>query len=88
MPCRLVVVLHGCLGGRYLLGDEFPELANLDTYADTNNLVILYPQAVASLIPDNPEGCWDWWGYDGPKFAVKGAPQMVTITRMVSALGA
>jgi poly(3-hydroxybutyrate) depolymerase len=29
--CKLVVALHGCLSGRYLLGDEFPELANLDT---------------------------------------------------------
>lgn len=56
--CKLVVALHGCLSGQYLLGDEFPELANLDAYADTNNLVILYPQAIASIIPYNPEGCW------------------------------
>ena len=85
--CKLVVALHGCLSGQYLLGDEFPELANLDSYADTNNLVVLYPQAIASVIPGNPEGCWDWWGYDGPDFAVKTAPQMVTIMNMVTALG-
>jgi len=85
--CTLVVALHGCLSGQYLLGDEFPELANLDSYADTNNLVVLYPQAIASVLPVNPEGCWDWWGYDGPDFAVKSAPQMVTIMNMVSALG-
>jgi len=85
--CKLVVALHGCLSGQYLLGDEFPGLANLDTYADTNNLVVLYPQAIASVIPDNPEGCWDWWGYDGPDFAIKTAPQMVTIMNMVTALG-
>jgi hypothetical protein len=86
-PCKLVVALHGCLSGQYLLGDKFPDLANLDTYADTNNLEILYPQAIASVVPYNPEGCWDWWGYDGPDFAVKSAPQMVTIMDMVSALG-
>ena len=85
--CKLVVALHGCLSGKYLLGDEFPELANLDTYADTNNLVVLYPQAIASVLPFNPEGCWDWWGYDGPNFAVKSAPQMATIMNMVSGLG-
>jgi poly(3-hydroxybutyrate) depolymerase len=85
-PCTLVVALHGCLSGQYLLGDEFPELANLDSYADTNNLVVLYPQAIASSIPVNPEGCWDWWGYDGQDFAVKNAPQMVTIMNMVNAL--
>ena len=61
--------------------------ANLDTYADTNNLEILYPQAIASIVPYNPEGCWDWWGYDGPNFAVKSAPQMVAIMNMVHALG-
>ena len=73
--------------GQYLLGGKFPELANLDTYANTNNLVVLYPQAIASVIPYNPEGCWDWRGYDGPNFAVKSAPQMVTIVNMVHALG-
>jgi len=86
-PCKLVVALHGCLSGQYLLGDLFPELGNLDTYADTNNLVILYPQAVSSVLPYNPEGCWDWWGYDGSNFAVTSAPQMTAIVAMVHALG-
>jgi hypothetical protein len=84
--CKLVVVLHGCLSGRYLLGDLVPKRANIDTYADTNNLVVLYPQAVSSLLPFNPQGCWDWWGYAGSDFAVKSAPQMVAITNMVHAL--
>lgn len=85
--CKLVVALHGCLSGQYLLGDLVPKLGNLDTYADTNNLVVLYPQAVASVLPVNPEGCWDWWGYDGADFAVKSAPQMTAIVNMVHALG-
>lgn len=85
--CKLVVALHSCLSGQYLTGEEFPARGNLDTYADSNNLVILYPQAIASVLPFNPEGCWDWWGYDGPDFAVKSAPQMVTIMNMVHALG-
>jgi poly(3-hydroxybutyrate) depolymerase len=85
--CKLVVALHGCLSGQYLLGDTFPLLGNLDTYADTNDLVVLYPQAIASVLPVNPEGCWDWYGYDGPNFAIKSAPQMVTIMNMVTALG-
>jgi hypothetical protein len=85
--CKLVVALHGCLSGQYLLGDLFPELANLDTYADTNNLVIVYPQAIASVLPYNPEGCWDWWGYTGSNFAVKSAPQMTAIVNMIHALG-
>jgi poly(3-hydroxybutyrate) depolymerase len=86
-PCKLVVALHGCLSGQYLLGDLFPQLGNLDTYADTNHLVVLYPQAVSSVLPLNPQGCWDWWGYDGSDFAVKSAPQMRAIVAMVHALG-
>ncbi|MCD0486001.1 PHB depolymerase family esterase [Streptacidiphilus sp. ASG 303] len=86
-PCRLVVALHGCLSGQYLLGTAFAELGNLDTYADTNDLVVLYPQAIATTLPVNPQGCWDWFGYNGPDFAVRSAPQMRAITAMVHALG-
>ena len=68
------------------IGDEFPELANLDTYADTNNLVILYPQAIASLIPYNPEGCWDWWGYSDIDYLDKDAPQIQAIWDMAGRL--
>lgn len=85
--CKLVVTLHGCLTGQYAIGSTFPHLANLDTYADTNNLVVLYPQAIASVQPANPQGCWDWWGYDGANFAVRSAPQMTAIVNMVHALG-
>ncbi|GAA4990242.1 PHB depolymerase family esterase [Kitasatospora paranensis] len=86
-PCKLVVALHGCLSGQYLLGDEFAEWGNLDTYADTNNLVVLYPEAIATALPVNPQGCWDWFGYNGPDFAVRSAPQMTAVTNMVHALG-
>jgi poly(3-hydroxybutyrate) depolymerase len=85
--CRLVVAFHGCLAGQVYIGDAFPDLGYLDNYADTNNLVVLYPQAIPSVLPYNPEGCWDWWGYDGGNFAVHGAPQMVATMNMVHALG-
>jgi hypothetical protein len=29
--------------------------------AEANNIVVLFPQAIKTL--DNPNGCWDWWGY-------------------------
>ncbi|WP_052434377.1 extracellular catalytic domain type 2 short-chain-length polyhydroxyalkanoate depolymerase [Streptacidiphilus melanogenes] len=86
-PCRLVVALHGWISAQQLLGTAFADHGNLDTYADTNNLVILYPQAVSSLLPVNPQGCWDWFGYDGSDYAVKSAPQMRAIVAMVHALG-
>jgi len=84
--CRLVVALHGCLQGYSRIGRQFIDNSYLNQYADTNALVILYPQAVANY-SGNPNGCWDWWGYTGTNYAQRGAPQMATIVAMVRALG-
>jgi hypothetical protein len=85
--CRLIVALHGCASDTTYTGDEFPEHSYLDNYADTNNLVILYPQTAVSVLRANPSGCWDWWGYDGSTFATKNGPQMQAILNMVHAIG-
>lgn len=85
--CKLVVALHGCASDTTFTGDEFPEHSYLDNYADTNNLVVLYPQTSVSVLRGNPLGCWDWWGYDGGDYAQKSGPQMRAIMNMVHALG-
>lgn len=84
--CRLVVALHGCQQGYSKIGRQFVDRSFLNQYADTNQLVILYPQAVSDW-SRNPNGCWDWWGYTGANYAQRGAPQMATIMGMVRALG-
>ena len=85
--CRLIVALHGCASDTTFTGDEFPEYSYLDNYADTNNLVVLYPQTSVSTLRANPEGCWDWWGYEGSNFTTKSGPQMQAIINMVHAVG-
>jgi hypothetical protein len=59
--------------------------------AETNNLIILYPQAIASILQSNPNGCWDWWGYTGSfgssTYATHGAPQMEIVRAVIKALG-
>jgi chitodextrinase len=50
-------------------------------WADTNNIIMLYPQATAS--GPNPNGCWDWWGYDDANYAVKAGRQMAAVKAMV-----
>jgi poly(3-hydroxybutyrate) depolymerase len=84
--CRLLVALHGCLQGHAVIGNQFIDTADLNQYADTNALVVLYPQAIADWAR-NPQGCWDWWGYLGANYAQRGAPQMATIMAMVHAFG-
>jgi len=88
-PCRLLVTLHGCHQGFDALGTQFADRSYLDHYADTNNLIILYPQAKTTYWPTyNPNGCWDWWGYTGTAYATRDGAQIRTIMRMVDALGA
>jgi hypothetical protein len=50
--------------------------------------VVLYPQAAKSMfMPLNPQGCWDWWGYTGADYATRDGAQLVTVRRMLEALG-
>lgn len=84
--CRLLVALHGCKQGYDAIGTTFVDRANLDQYADTNNTIVLYPQATASGV--NPDGCWDWWGYLGAtNYPIHGGAQIETIMNEVAALG-
>ncbi len=62
--CRLMVALHGCLQSADSVGDAFARKSYLNEYGDTNNMIVLYPQAT-SRAGSNPNGCWDWWGYLG-----------------------
>lgn len=92
--CRLHVVLHGCQqgqsylplktppGGGLYYGTTFVRHAGYLAPADTNRIVVLFPQAVS--IPGlNPNGCWDWWGYTDEKFATKSGVQITAIRAMV-----
>jgi poly(3-hydroxybutyrate) depolymerase len=90
--CAVVVALHGCQQTAEQIGDTFARNSGLNAYADTNRFVVLYPQARPDEGPViyNPRGCWDWWGYLGPKdvdYATKLGPQMRTVMNMVTALG-
>jgi len=77
--CSLHVVLHGCRQSTEFVGDTFYKDIGVNEWADTNGIVVLYPQAAPverALLdqeyPDlakqnffaaNPAGCWNWWGY-------------------------
>jgi poly(3-hydroxybutyrate) depolymerase len=83
--CRLHVAIHGCLQGRYTLDDEFAMNAGYNEVGELNNIIILYPQTVNTLI--NPMGCWDWWGYTDTlsdfAYATKRGQQPSAIASMI-----
>ena len=64
-------------------------------WAPSNALIVLYPQTVArygvggwpASFVLNPNACWDWWGYTGPHFLERDAPQMLAVHRMLDQLG-
>ena len=85
--CSLVVAFHGCLQTQSDIGTKFPIEGGIDPWADHNNIIVLYPYAIkSSPNPENPKGCWDWWGYDDPQYALKAGTQVSIIYRMVQRL--
>jgi poly(3-hydroxybutyrate) depolymerase len=84
--CRLHIALHGCEQARETVGDAFIEKSGFTNYADTNHLVILFPQVAGSAV--NPRGCWDWWGYSDIDYLGRDAPQIEAIWAMAERLAA
>jgi len=66
------------------VGDDFIKESGFAHLADTNRLIILFPQTKASAI--NPQGCWDWWGYTDLDYLGKDAPQIAAIWALVEQL--
>jgi poly(3-hydroxybutyrate) depolymerase len=79
--CAVHVVFHGCKQGYAAIGDVFIKRTGYARWAQANQIVLLFPQVEASEL--NPNGCWDWWGYTGPDFLERGAPQMAAVKRML-----
>lgn len=84
--CRVHIALHGCEQSRESVGDSFVKGSGFAEIADTNRIVVLFPQIKASAI--NQYGCWDWWGYTGLDYLDKDAPQIKAIWSMVERLTA
>jgi poly(3-hydroxybutyrate) depolymerase len=96
--CRLHVAFHGCRQNAEAIGERFVREAGYNRWADTNRLVVLYPQTIARNgwggagwrwnFVFNPRGCWDWWGYTGAQYATKLGPQIRAVRSMVDRLAA
>jgi hypothetical protein len=96
--CRVHVVLHGCLQSFANIGDDFVRHAGYNEWADTNRIIVVYPQTTPSdgVAPlfgvTNPEACWDWWGYldadpeTTPRYLTKAGPQIAALKAMIDRL--
>ncbi|MCB1510099.1 MAG: poly(3-hydroxybutyrate) depolymerase [Hyphomicrobiaceae bacterium] len=84
--CRLHVSFHGCSQNVATIGRAFVTGSGLARRADTNRIVVLFPQVAVSVV--NPQGCWDWWGYTGRDFLTRHAPQIAAVRAMLDRLAA
>ncbi|MEQ1694200.1 MAG: poly(3-hydroxybutyrate) depolymerase [Hyphomicrobiaceae bacterium] len=83
--CRVHVAFHGCQQTQKSVGDAFVSGTGFAAWADTNRIILLFPQVDADPFV-NPMGCWDWWGYTGFDYLTRNAPQVVAVHRMVERL--
>ena len=88
-PCRVHIALHGCKQNFQTIQTRYIEHAGYNEWADSNHIVVLYPQTAVGDprtdfgAPLNPFGCWDWWGYTNFNYAVKAGRQIETIKAML-----
>lgn len=85
--CRVHVAFHGCRQGAAEVKEQFVREAGYNRWADSNRLIVLYPQVKASFF-SNPRGCWDWWGYTGTQYHTKNGSQIRAVKGMLDRLSA
>jgi poly(3-hydroxybutyrate) depolymerase len=85
--CKLHVAHHGCSQTTADIGNDFYTYGGYNEWAESNNIIVVYPQAVKSeFLPMNPSGCFDWWGYTDANYSFKNGAQMQTVYNMVQSL--
>jgi hypothetical protein len=75
-------------------GNRYITTTGYNHIADSNNIIVIYPQAQGrdDDAVQNPDGCWDWWGYTSPDpkrpdYYSRDAIQIKAIHGMLQRLG-
>ncbi len=93
--CRAHVAFHGCRQAAESIGEQFVRESGYMRWADSNRLVLLFPQTSArngwgggwgGNFVFNPRACWDWWGYTGPAYATRAGAQIRAVRGMLERL--
>lgn len=95
-PCRVHVAFHGCRQSAAQIGRRFVDGAGYNRWADSNRLLVLYPQTVPRhglavgswKWISNPFACWDWWGYTGSDYPTRDGLQIRAVRAMLDRLAA
>ncbi|MCB1962446.1 MAG: poly(3-hydroxybutyrate) depolymerase [Rhodocyclaceae bacterium] len=95
--CRVHVAFHGCRQSHDQIGTRFINGAGYNRWAESNQLIVLYPQTLPRYgwtwdgwwprWVFNPKACWDWWGYENADYATRDGVQIKAVKAMVDQLG-
>ena len=94
--CRIHVAFHGCRQSSAQIGRRFVDGAGYNRWADSNRIIVLYPQTVPRYglaigswkWMSNPLACWDWWGYSGRTYPTRDGVQIRAVRAMLERLAA
>ncbi len=81
--CGLHIAFHGCVQGAEFIDDRFATQSGFNEWAESNELIVVYPQIEKSLF--NPKGCWDWWGYTGDDYDLRSGKQVAGVAALIDA---
>jgi len=85
--CKLHIAFHGCQQTTADIGADYYTDGGFNGWAEANKIIVVYPQAVKSeLFPENPEGCFDWWGYSSSSYSTQQGPQVAMVSNLIDAL--
>lgn len=85
--CQLHISFHGCQQNVQTVGTQYVKNNGINNWADSNHMVVLYPQTKNSMfMPLNPQGCWDWWGYTGSEYANQDGQQIRAVKNIAESL--
>jgi len=87
VQCHLHLNLHGCTQDANAIGLDYVLQTEINEWAESNNIIVLYPQVTGNMMEMNPNACFDWWGYAGSNYAYKSGVQITFLRALVEKYG-
>jgi hypothetical protein len=81
--CKVHLSFHGCEQGQAEIGSDYAAHAGFNSWADANDMVVVYPYAQKDSLLGNPNGCWDWWGYTNTAYGLQSGIQMAFAKKII-----
>ena len=79
----LLCCVPSCVQDLDSIDNKYADKTGFNGWAEANNIIVLYPYAVSSVQPSNPNACWDWWGYTGTNYVYQSGVQMKFVKDLI-----